>query len=110
MNARDLRRRSKATNGNNRQPCYVCGRHESITELHHVFPLKDCAMVLDVVESVEVPMVCLCPNCHTYIHQMYKGIFFNAIREMPEDAYLRMCELVKQRDDVFAALIREVSK
>ena len=110
MNARELRRRCKATKNIDRQPCYVCGQHESITELHHVFSLKDCAMVLDVVQSVEVPMVWLCPNFHTYIHQMYKGKFFNAIREMPEDEYLRMCDLAKQRDSVFAVVIREVAE
>ena len=109
MNARELRRRSKENRGIDRQPCFVCGRHESITELHHVFTLKDCVMVFDIVQSVEVPMVWLCPNCHTYIHQMYKGKFFNTIREIPEDEYLRMCDLVKQRDDVFTAVIRGVA-
>lgn len=110
MNARDLRRTNKATKGMNRQPCYVCCKHQSITELHHVFSLKDCAMVIDAVGSVNVPMAWLCPNCHTYIHQAYKGIFFNAKRELQEDEYSRMLDLINLRSKAFDEVIREVAE
>lgn len=110
MKARELRRKYRTTGGGKKQPCFVCGHHESITELHHVFPLKDCATFLEAVNSIEVPLVWLCPNCHTYVHQMYKCIFYNAMREMPRDEYLRMFELVKQRYEVSDAIAEEICR
>ncbi len=106
MNARDLRR--QATGHKERRPCYVCGRHQAITEFHHVFSLRDWAVMFPNVQTIEIPMAWLCPNCHTYIHQMHKGIFYNAIRELPEDEYARMIALINLRDEVIGELIREV--
>ena len=107
MKAKDLRKKQRKNEL--KQPCYICGRHQTITELHHVFTLKDCANVIETVKSVDVPLVWLCPNCHTYIHQMYNGKFYNAMREMSEDEYLKMCELMKCREDVFAKVIEEAN-
>lgn len=57
------------------------------------------------VQTIEIPMAWLCPNCHTYIHQMYKGTFYNAMRELPEDEYLKMIALLKLRSKVIYELI-----
>lgn len=52
-----------------REPCFICGKHRSITEAHHTIPLKNMALLLEAWESLpEPPIVWLCPNCHTYVH------------------------------------------
>jgi len=54
-----------------RQPCFICGKYQAITEAHHVLPLKEAAHILNRVGGAipEPPIVWLCPNCHTNVHQ-----------------------------------------
>lgn len=66
--------RKQCASHKNRQPCFICGKHHSITEAHHVVPLKDVAFLLESWGNLEEPpIVWLCPNCHTYIHKLYDG-------------------------------------
>lgn len=108
MNAKDLRKQT--TRYTEHEPCEACGKHKEITHLHHVVSLKDCAMLLDAINSIETPMVFLCPNCHTYIHQMHKGIFYNARLNLSEREYLKLCEIVNLRENVMTKVIEEIGK
>lgn len=64
----DVRRQCSAHK--QREPCFICGKHGSITEAHHTIPLKDVAALLAAWGSLpEPPVVWLCPNCHTYLHR-----------------------------------------
>ena len=60
-----------------REPCFICGKHEDITEAHHAKSLEEVAHILnhcaDWVTIEEPPIVWLCPNCHTYIHNLMRG-------------------------------------
>ena len=57
-----------------REPCFICGEHRAITEAHHVLPLKDVAALLESCGILDEPsVVWLCPNCHTYVHELKRG-------------------------------------
>lgn len=61
--------RSQCAAHRKREPCFICGKHRSITQAHHTIPLKNMALLLEAWESLpEPPIVWLCPNCHTYVH------------------------------------------
>lgn len=68
----DLRR--QCASHKNRKPCFICGRHQSITEAHHTITLKEISQLLMSWGSLpEPPVVWLCPNCHTYVHRFHAG-------------------------------------
>jgi len=67
MNAKDIRKKHKEK----REKCFICGGHETITELHHIRTLKDCAEELEYSDTVESSRVWLCPNHHRYIHKIF---------------------------------------
>lgn len=70
--------RSQCTVHRNREPCFICGKHRSITQAHHTIPLKNMALLLEAWESLpEPPIVWLCPNCHTYVHNWQRADPFN---------------------------------
>lgn len=60
-----------------REPCFMCGEHESITELHHVVPVSVLAEFLNGgwigADEISSPIVWLCPNCHRYVHEAMDG-------------------------------------
>ncbi len=57
-----------------RDPCFICGKHRSITEAHHTIPLEKITALLKTWGTLpEPPIVWLCPNCHTYVHS-YQNI------------------------------------
>lgn len=63
----DLRR--QCASHKNRKPCFICGRHKSVTEAHHTITLKEISQLLMSWGSLpEPPVVWLCPNCHAYAH------------------------------------------
>lgn len=103
MNAKELRKQT--IRYREHKPCEVCGKHEAITHLHHVISLKDCAMLLNAVDAVNTPVVFLCPNCHAYIHQMQKGIFYNAMLNMSESDYKSLVSILKVREDAMSEII-----
>lgn len=60
---------------NNRQPCKVCGKHNSITVLHHLIPIEKVAKLINNGEisfTAQRKTVWLCPTCHAYVHYLYK--------------------------------------
>ena len=108
MNAKELRKQT--TRYKEHQPCEVCGKHKEITHLHHVVNLKDCTILFNVVDYVNTPVVFLCPNCHAYIHQMQKGIFYNALLNVSEEEYKKLAEILKIREEAMEKIIKEIDK
>lgn len=88
--------------------CYICNKHEGITEWHHITPIQE--QVNDIKEmdgfivfdkDFHNLSVILCPNCHTYLHKLYKTnkkdyeLFF---KNMEKNGYslhenLKFCDL-----------------
>ena len=63
MNTFSIRKQCVRHRG--RKPCFICGEHVTITEAHHVLPLKQVARLLETWDVVNEPsIVRLCPNCH----------------------------------------------
>ena len=58
-----------------RHPCFVCNKHESITEVHHIIQLKDISNFFNIgiIDEITNPLVHLCPNCHSYTHKCFYG-------------------------------------
>ena len=84
ITAKELRKQSKKED---RQVCEACSGHESITQKHHLLPLKKCAMFLNtgLFKDFGTPVVWLCPNCHMYLHQMMRGLYhYSALGNEPE--------------------------
>ncbi len=48
------------------QPCVICGKYESVTNAHHVFPLKYQAS--RAMKNPDQEIVWLCPNHHSGVH------------------------------------------
>lgn len=73
----DVRKLLPSYSGSERQPCFICGKHKSITELHHVIQISELTQYLNSgvidVGDVSTPVVWLCPNCHAYIHAITRG-------------------------------------
>ena len=65
------------------EPCYVCGKHRTITQQHHIISLKKCAEIFNrtAIKKVNAPLIWLCPNCHSYIHRLLKLDFISVMRE-----------------------------
>lgn len=85
-----------------KENCFVCGKHSAITHSHHILPLKECAKWLNLgVENVPIPTISLCPNCHTYMHQiMNKYDYHGAMSSMNEEEYKRLLEILKIRQEI----------
>jgi len=73
LKASDIRTRKKR----DKLPCFVCGNHAGITVWHHILPLGEIADGIDYYldsewypGGVDNTVVCLCPNCHAYVHLM----------------------------------------
>ena len=103
------------------QPCFICGKHVHITEEHHVIPLKEIAKFLNLgiitIDVVEIPIVWLCPNCHSYIHEcMSKNLgCTTAVEWMKSEDYkegfiIRVCKILKMRDDFYKKILKNQMK
>lgn len=58
-----------------RQPCAVCGKYKSITEVHHIIPASKLADIfiehnvnIDILMKLDVLLIWLCPNHHALFH------------------------------------------
>lgn len=75
-----------------REPCFICGEHEDITQAHHVMPLSKVKIFLEQGHFIEEPpIVWLCSNCHTRVHRFYE----ESIHKTPEftKRYFEMQEM-----------------
>jgi len=74
IRAKDIRSMLKTVE--HREPCFICGEHEAISEKHHLITLKECAFWINRVPNLEMksPTVWLCPNHHRYWHLATKTL------------------------------------
>ena len=72
---RDLRKVKRKSD--KRKPCECCGKHQVITELHHLVPLSMCAEFARYgsLQRINVPLIWLCPNCHRYLHVVFTALW-----------------------------------
>lgn len=60
-----------------RKPCFICGDHENITEVHHLVQLSEMADLLNggIADPKRIvsTITWLCPNCHAYVHAAMRG-------------------------------------
>ena len=94
-------------NHETRQPCFACEKHSSITQCHHVVPLKMCAYLLNngFTNRIENPLVWLCPNCHAYLHQLLNANHINIEKELEPEVVLRLRKLVALGDTIVTKII-----
>ena len=108
ITAKDLRK--QCHNGGERADCYVCGKHSLITHKHHVLPLEKCARWLDLgIETISIPTVWLCPNCHAYIHFILRRYeVYKVIEAMSGDENKKIMEILKIHDELENELYKKV--
>lgn len=64
-----IRKRAKGQ----REVCFICGKHKSITQQHHVNPFKNIKTHVKYHGHYKSKLIWLCPNCHIYVHKtIYK--------------------------------------
>lgn len=75
--AKSIRRLTQRTD---KAPCYICGQHKLITELHHLTPVGEMAEYLAYAVlsqkpqyEIRIATVWLCPNHHAIWHLMSKA-------------------------------------
>lgn len=79
IDAEGVRRTVRAFNPRpkERRACYVCGRHRTIAQWHHLIEVGDVAKVLRALAIYDwapsLPAVPLCPNHHGYEHVIRRG-------------------------------------
>jgi hypothetical protein len=58
-----------------KQPCHICGLHNSVTVLHHIVPIEKAVEFINkgwINLSTPRKTVWLCPTCHAYAHFAYR--------------------------------------
>ena len=96
-----------------REPCYICGKHEKITEWHHLISLSECANKLFKnfdINELETPMYCLCPNCHTYIHliESRKSYSIGAVIEnLNSDEITKLKTLLSEKENLMKKILEK---
>ena len=102
----DLRRHNRVKRSE-QQPCFVCGKHKSITHAHHVLPLNECVAYMDLLDTstIECPIIWLCPNCHSYYHKIFSKHFsmdnyWLAIEEIGKEQADKIVEIEKFKDNI----------
>ena len=107
MTAKDLRKQTPKHS--DRQPCFACGGHQSITHLHHVISLRECADMLnnEYTNEISIPTVWLCPNCHAYIHRMLdRGAYMETVQENDRATCEKVAEILKMHDDAIITILQ----
>lgn len=113
ITAHDLRRFCEKANPANREECFICHKHKGITHLHHVLPLNECAKWMNTgyVDTVNIPRVWLCPNCHSYVHAVMKHHrFWELMSVYTEEEYKRMTTVLGMRHMVEDELYQRIPK
>ena len=107
----------------NGTPCAICGKHNSITECHHLISVKTLTDLINdyglPLESLRTPIVWLCPNCHAYFHKCgdledcltkYIGIGSEMIKSgYGQNEMDALSELRRERDKWLATLRAEAT-
>lgn len=87
----EIRKRIRAASGTKkRKPCHICKKHEAITHLHHLVPVRRMAVPMMVRRiysgTIHIPTVWVCPNHHAYLHflQSIRAATYKNAWEMPQ--------------------------
>jgi hypothetical protein len=66
--------RKKKPETSDRNPCFICGKWQSITHCHHVVGVGELAKWCEennvTTDIIPVKFVWLCPNHHEWLHRM----------------------------------------
>lgn len=91
-----------------KEPCFICGKHKTITELHHVLPLSECSKMMNKlnVKTIFIPVVWLCPNCHAYAHAIknarcYKIVDSVVDGSLSKEEFKRFREIQQLEEEAF---------
>lgn len=102
--------RSRKVNGE-KQHCFICHRYQSITEIHHLFPVGELVQLLTTYPSIateilnSIHLAWLCPNHHAIYHlvatskQKETPRSFAAFQELSLDEQSRFLELLNFHKD-----------
>lgn len=98
-----------------KQPCRICGKHQIIAEQHHLISLKECSEILTrwPNSSISVPLIWLCPNCHTYVHWASKELdkggmfisFYEALNTTDIESSEHLLVLLQKRKDLLYGIV-----
>ena len=94
-----IRAETRALQGK-RQPCYICGEHEAISQCHHLISVREIEAAIRRSNNWNQPMplVWLCPNHHAYWHLLERASKQQRLRLFREwgdesAAFLELLEL-----------------
>jgi len=73
-----------------RQKCFLCEKHKTITELHHLKEFKDAKDDIESCGEYKSDLIWLCPNCHTYTHE----VIYKLYKNMSNRNYVRTADFV----------------
>lgn len=76
--------KSTKTNREEKDNCFICGKHKVITEEHYIVPLAE--VKESTKKEYEDEIIYICPNCHTYLHLMLRNK-----EELMGDVYKYFC-------------------
>lgn len=101
MNLKTRELRSKCHKSKKYEPCFICGEHSLIVEHHHTVPLSEVIAYINLLQLSDIPeppKVCLCPNCHSYIHKLLREplLFNNFPESFNLERFRRICDLGNQ--------------
>ena len=102
----------RQASNNDRQSCFVCGKHAEITEAHHLVPLQFLKVFMNMqvcVTGFYNELIHLCPNHHTYMHVFENNpvkfvsldlstrekVKFNELIGIRKTLLLQLCEVIK---------------
>lgn len=103
----DLRR--LCASHSSREPCAVCKKHRTITEAHHIVPLREMAELANLFHLEFVPepsTIWLCPNCHKYLHNFTKAPIFRD--DVGDAEFTAICDLYIYSREIKRKYIQEI--
>lgn len=97
-----------------KEPCFVCGRHQRITHSHHLVEVGQVARVLfswAVFDwAPKIPVVSLCPNHHAYWHEISWWGWAEHTEELNEDESNNIVRLAELCGDAKSRVWAEVRR
>lgn len=92
-----------------KENCFICNKHGSISELHHVIPVSQLTKLLNMgavdLKHASTPIVWLCPNCHAYIHRAMDGHSITSV--FPKDELHNALKILKAYEEHIKKIVEE---
>jgi hypothetical protein len=100
-----------------KQPCFVCGRHRTISQWHHLIEVGLVAKVLRRMAIYDwapsIPAVSLCVNHHSYWHMLNRRrrpLMDEIHQELSEGEWNRIVGVAERRDVARDSVWQEVRR